>query len=158
SSVRRLTARSRLSSALIVSSTVLQPVHHRGARAVEEARLCRLEPYARDGPDRRRESAAGAQGQGVVADSQIDEGLVAHWLHHVDLAPEGAGRIRLNEAEFLRSHPDLDDVRSDARVAPRRMERNRDAADMQAALIDRGAQHVHRRIADERGHEAICWT
>ena len=96
----------------------------------------------------------------LVTDADLDERLVAHRLDDVDLAGERAGRLPRRD-EPRSSGADAERASRRARRRPRSRSPGRRCGCRRRRTRPRPAssatvEHVHRRVADERGDEAVC--
>ncbi len=111
-------------------------MHHGGTGRVEEARVRGIEGRAEGRADRCGEPALGADGEPLVADAHVDEGLVAHRLDDVDLAGERRGLPGSTSRRSSGRMPRSGDAAGAARRPSLGAERQRGARDQEAVIVD----------------------
>src|SRR5262245_658623 len=155
-SLRRFSLRCSNSRVFIlVSSLSYIPMHDGRARGIEKAGVVGIEGDSDGRADGGTEPARRPGRQLLLAEADHDQRLVAHRLDHIDLAIEGRGAAGCAEHDVLGPYADLADGLAGAGGATARAERQRHAGDMEAGIVDGGAEKIHRRAADEECHEPV---
>ncbi len=100
-----------------------------------------------------------AHGQRMLAAAEIDEDLVADRLDALDACGERVRIVGRRRLQVLRAHAHgnrlLQPCRVDGGLAQRRAPLPIDHGHAAGIALQRAAQHVHRRAAEETGHEQV---
>ena len=92
-------------------------------------------------PTGARNPASRPRRQPLLAEADHHQRLIAHLLDHIDLAIE-VEHPGCAEHDVLRPYADLADGLAGAGGAAAQAKRRRHAGDMQAGIVDRGAQQI----------------